>query len=208
VAEVLPEAHTAAIGFYVRTGARDEASGVMGVSHFLEHMMFKGTETRTATDVDRQFDALGADHNAFTSSEVTAFYAHCLPEHLPRAEEILADIMRPSLRQADFDAEKSVILEEIAMYQDNPFWVLYERALEVYYGEHPLSHRVLGTPQTIQNLSRNEMLDYFQRRYSADNTVVAITGRIDFDAMVARLGEHCAAWEATQPRREHVPPQF
>lgn len=203
IAEIIPGAHTAAIGFFVKTGARDESPAVMGVSHFLEHMMFKGTATRTATDVDRQFDALGADHNAFTSSEMTAFYAHCLPEHLPRAEEILSDIMRPALRQDDFDAEKNVILEEIAMYQDNPFWVLYEKAMEEYYGEHPLSHRVLGTPETIQNLSRDQMLDYFENRYSADNTVVSLTGAIDFDAMVDRLSRHCAAWRATNPRRTH-----
>src|SRR5690606_31565817 len=106
IAEVAPAAHSAAMGFFVKTGARDEVTSVMGVSHFLEHMMFKGTEKRTAEDVDRDFDDIGANHNAFTSSEITAFWAHSLPEHLSRAGEILADIMRPSLRQEDFDSEK------------------------------------------------------------------------------------------------------
>ena len=145
LAEVDPAAHSASIGFFVKTGARDEATEIMGVSHFLEHMMFKGTETRSAADVDRAFDDLGAEHNAFTTSELTAFHAHALPEHLPAAGEILADILRPALRQEDFDDEKAVILEEIAMYEDHPFWKLYERAMETYYDGHPLSHRVLGT---------------------------------------------------------------
>ncbi|MHC4827656.1 MAG: M16 family metallopeptidase, partial [Planctomycetota bacterium] len=106
IAEVDPDAHTAAIGFYVKTGARDEDAAVMGVSHFLEHMMFKGTETRTAVDVDRDFDEIGATHNAYTSGEMTAFWAHALPERLPRVVEILSDILRPALRQRDFDDEK------------------------------------------------------------------------------------------------------
>jgi predicted Zn-dependent peptidase len=203
VGEIVPTSHSAAIGFFVKTGARDEEPSVMGVSHFLEHMMFKGTETRTAEDVDRHFDEIGAQHNAFTSAEMTAFYAHCLPEHLPRAEEVLSDIMRPSLRQEDFDAEKLVILEEIAMYRDEPFWVLYEAAMEAYYGAHRLSHRVLGTPETIQQLARDQMAAYFQNRYSADNTTVALAGRVEFDAIVERLAEHCGAWQRTDARRQY-----
>ncbi|MHC5022467.1 MAG: M16 family metallopeptidase [Planctomycetota bacterium] len=204
IAEVDDAAHTSAIGFFVKTGARDEVAEVMGVSHFLEHMMFKGTESRTATDVDREFDDLGAEHNAYTSVEMTAFWAHCLPEKLTRATEILADILRPALRQQDFDDEKKVILEEIAMYQDQPFWVLYERAMEVYYGDHPLSHRVLGTVETIENLPRDAMAAYFENRYSADNTVVALAGKLDFDAMVNDLRARCGGWTRTNARRDHV----
>ncbi|MHC4209803.1 MAG: M16 family metallopeptidase [Planctomycetota bacterium] len=203
IAEVDPDAHTAAIGFCVKTGARDEDAAVMGVSHFLEHMMFKGTETRTAADVDRDFDDIGADHNAYTSGEMTAFWAHALPEHLPRTLEILADILRPALRQADFDDEKGVILEEIAMYEDQPFWVLYERTMEAYYRSHPLSHRVLGTRETVQALAREQMAEYFQRRYSADNTTVALAGRLDFEGTVDLLGQWCGGWEDTGARRRH-----
>lgn len=207
IGEIDASAHTAAVGFFVKTGARDEESDVMGVSHFLEHMMFKGTEKRTAADVDRDFDDLGATHNAYTTAEQTAFWAHCLPEHLPRAEEILSDILRPALREEDFDSEKSVILEEIAMYQDHPFWVLYERALEAYYGSHPLSHRVLGTKQTVGEMTRGQMVDYFTTRYSADNTTVALAGKLDFGAMVARLAEHCGNWQTTRTRRRYVDAQ-
>jgi predicted Zn-dependent peptidase len=208
IAEVDDSAHTAAIGFFVKTGARDELPGVMGVSHFLEHMMFKGTATRSAEEVDQEFDDIGAEHNAFTTSEMTAFWAHSLPEHLFKTEEILADILRPSLRQADFDSEKKVILEEIAMYNDYPFWVLYEKALEAYYREHPLAHRVLGTTETITELKRDQMMGYFTNRYSADNTVVAAAGRVDFDALVSRLTAHCGNWNTTRPMRAQGTPRF
>lgn len=197
IAEVDPDAHSAAIGFFVKTGARDERPALMGVSHFLEHMIFKGTETRTAADVDRDFDQIGATHNAFTTSEMTAFWAHTLPEHLPRASEILQDILRPALRPQDFIDEKKVIIEEIAMYEDHPFWVLYERAMEVFYRDHPLSHRVLGTRQTISTMRRNQMAAYFDERYAADNTVVAMAGRLDFHAMLESFGAGCDTWTAS-----------
>ena len=208
IAEVDDSAHTAAIGFFVKTGARDELPGVMGVSHFLEHMMFKGTATRSAEEVDQEFDDIGAEHNAFTTSEMTAFWAHSLPEHWHTTEEILADILRPALRQADFDSEKKVILEEIAMYNDYPFWVLFEKAMEAYYRTHPLAHRVLGTAQTITELKRDQMMEYFTNRYSADNTVVAAAGKIDFDALVSRLEIHCGHWNTTRPSRAHGQPRF
>ncbi len=206
IGEVDANLHTAALGFFVKTGARDESSELMGVSHFLEHMMFKGSDTRDAAAVDRDFDDLGAVHNAYTSNEMTVFYTHTLPEHLPAAEEILSDIMRPALREQDFTEEKSVILEEIAMYDDHPFWVLYERAMEAYYREHPLSHRVLGTRETITALERNQMQSYFDHRYSADNTVVACAGAIDFDAFVARINDHCGQWPRTDVARAYEAP--
>jgi predicted Zn-dependent peptidase len=203
IAEIDASAHTTAVGFFVKTGARDEDRSVMGVSHFLEHMMFKGTETRTAAEVDRDFDDIGADHNAFTTGEITAFWAHALPEHLPKATEVLADILRPALRQKDFDDEKSVILEEIAMYEDQPFWVLYERTMETYYRSHPLGHRVLGTRDTVGAMARGQMLEYFDLRYSADNTTVALAGRFDFDAMVDRIADACGGWKPTGARRQY-----
>ncbi|MCW5764830.1 MAG: insulinase family protein [Phycisphaeraceae bacterium] len=207
IAEIDPAALTAAVGFFVRTGARDEAPGVMGVSHFLEHMMFKGTARRTSDDVNRDFDRIGARANAYTSSEMTAFYASTLHEHLPEAVDVLADMMRPALRDADFDTEKGVILEEIAMYKDDPVWVLYERLLAAHYGAHGLAHRVLGLPETIGPLTAPQMRDYFGRRYSADNTVVALAGRVDFDARVEQLRALCAGWANTDASRDASPPR-
>ena len=201
VAEHSPDAATAAIGFFVKTGARDEISSLMGVSHFLEHMMFKGTDTRSAEQVDLAFDNLGAEHNAFTSSEMTAFWGAGLPEVLGDIQGILADILRPALRQQDFDDEKKVILEEVAMYDDQPFWVLYESAMEEYYGDSPLGHRVLGTPETIQNMQRDALANYFTERYSADNTIVAIAGAIDFEREVERLEHCCGSWNKTDTAR-------
>lgn len=205
VAEVDEHAHSAAMGFFVKTGARDETPQHMGVSHFLEHMMFKGTETRSASDVDRDLDDIGAHSNAWTSAELTAFHAHCLPQHLAAAEDVLSDILRPSLRVDDFEDEKPVILEEIAMYADQPSWQLYERTLEVYYDQHPLAHRVLGTNETVSKLQRDEMMAYFQQRYSADNTVVSFAGKIDFEAMVDRIKAHCGDWLRTDATRIHTP---
>jgi predicted Zn-dependent peptidase len=204
VAETSSSAVSAAIGFFVKTGARDEVASLMGVSHFLEHMMFKGTDTRSAEQVDLAFDDLGAQHNAFTSSEMTAFWGASLPESIVEVHDILADILRPALRQEDFDAEKSVILEEIAMYEDQPFWVLYEQAMEQYYGSHPLGFRVLGTPETIKNMQRDSMQEYFDHRYSADNTIITMTGNIDFDAMVETITNRCGAWQKTGATREQV----
>ena len=205
IAECDPASHSAAVGYFVKTGARDEESRVMGVSHFLEHMMFKGTAKRSAEQLNQDFDRIGAKNNAFTSHEMTCFYATVLPDRLlgvGGANEILADMLRPALRQSDFDTEKNVILEEIAMYDDNPFFVLYEHALEQHYAgrgepKHALGHRVLGTKQTIADLASEQMREYFERRYSADNTVVALAGNVDFQKAVDEVGALTKHWRRT-----------
>ena len=204
IGEQDPTAHTTAGGFWVSTGARDERPELMGISHFLEHMMFKGTDKRSAEDVNRDFDALGAVNNAFTSSEMTAYWAHVLPEKMDDTIEILADILRPSLRQDDFTSEKKVILEEIAMYDDQPFWVIYEHAMERFYGDHPLGHRVLGTKQTVGDMTRDQLAEYFTCRYSSDNTVFAIAGAFDFDQIVERISRECSSWIPSSPTRERA----
>lgn len=205
IAETDGGAATASAGFFVKTGARDEEPVVMGVSHFLEHMMFKGTEGITAEQLNRAFDEIGAKNNAYTSSEMTCFYASSLPEHVSRSVELLARMMRPALRQADFDTEKSVILEEIAMYKDNPFWVLFESVTERHYTPHPLGHRVLGTTETITDLKSAQMRAYFDRRYSADNTTVALAGRIDFNRTCDEIEALCAGWIRTNPAKRLSP---
>ena len=203
VAEQSSSAVTSAIGFFVKTGARDETAPLMGVSHFLEHMMFKGSDSISAEEVDLAFDDLGAEHNAFTSGEMTAFWGAGLPEVLVDIHDILATILRPALRQKDFDDEKKVIIEEIAMYDDQPFWVLYEHTMEHYYGKHPLGHRVLGTNETIHSMKREELLSYFNHRYSADNTIIAITGKLDFERMVDQIQSFAGTWERTGATREY-----
>jgi predicted Zn-dependent peptidase len=206
ISESDPSAHSAAAGFFVKTGARDEAAALMGVSHFLEHMMFKGTAEMTAEELNRRFDAIGARNNAFTSNEMTCFHAHVLPEYLPEATGLLARMLRPALHDADFQTERGVILEEIAMYQDNPFWVLYEAAVERHFGTHALSHRVLGTPGTISAMRRDQMRAYFDSRYSADNTVVAFAGRLDHDRVCGQVGDLCREWKPTGVGRSNAKP--
>ncbi|QDU72534.1 M16 family metallopeptidase [Mucisphaera calidilacus] len=193
VTESWDAAYTSAIGFFVRAGARDETPEQMGVSHFLEHMMFKGTDKRSADDVNRAFDEAGANYNAYTSHEQTVYYAHVLPERLDEVTELFADMLRPSLRNEDFDVEKNVILEEIGMYDDRPDWRLHHELLEIYYSGHPLGFRVLGTAQTVSDLTADQMRDYFNQRYASDQIVVAAAGRIDHHRLsqnIQQLTEH------------------
>src|SRR5271168_5586732 len=136
VGETNAAARSVALGFFVKTGARDESPDVCGVTHFLEHMVFKGTPHRTALDVNRDFDKIGAQYNAFTSEENTVFHAAVLPEYLPQAVDILSDILRPSLRDEDFNTEKNVIIEEIGMYEDQPGSCAYENAKRLFFADH------------------------------------------------------------------------
>jgi predicted Zn-dependent peptidase len=204
IGETSPSARSVALGFFVRTGARDETPEVSGVSHFLEHMVFKGTERRTALEVNKDFDRIGANYNAFTSEENTVFYAAVLPEYLPHAVDILADILRPSLRQDDFDQEKQVILEEIAMYEDQPTSVAYERLRRLYFADHPLGNSVLGTQQSVGGLTRDQMKAYWQRRYVAPNITVAAAGNMDFRALVDLVSHRCSDWSTGKAKRSDV----
>lgn len=201
IGETSPSARSVALGFFVRTGSRDETSEVSGVSHFLEHMMFKGTPRRTALDVNLDFDRIGASYNAYTSEENTVYYAAVLPEYLPKAVDILADILRPSLRQDDFDTEKKVILEEIKMYEDQPGSVASENARRIYYEKHPLGHSVLGTSASVTALTRDQMHGYFSRRYAPTNIIVSAAGNFDWIEFVRLVTEVCAKWEPGEAGR-------
>ena len=201
VAECNDEAHSTALGFFVRAGSRDETDAVAGVSHFLEHMTFKGTPTRSADDVNREFDEIGAQYNAFTNEENTVYYAAVLPEYQDRAVGLLSDILRPSLREADFQTEKQVIIEEIRMYDDQPPFGADEKCKAAFYGSHSLGRSVLGTVESIADLSVDAMRDYFERRYSPDNIVLACAGRIDFDGLVACARRCCDAWQRVENSR-------
>lgn len=206
IAECNDDAHTSAVGFFVKTGTRDEAKPLMGVSHFLEHMMFKGTARRSADDVNREFDEIGANYNAFTSHEMTVYYAQILPEQLPRAVDLLGDMLRPALREEDFDMEKQVIIEEIGMYDDRPMWRLHDVLLEEYFDKHPLSYRVLGTKDSVTDLTAAQMRGYFEQRYSPDNITVSAAGKIDFDRLVEDVSRIAGHWTPTGADRQYVPP--
>jgi predicted Zn-dependent peptidase len=205
IGEVNPDARSVAVGFFVRTGARDETSEVNGVSHFLEHMVFKGSQRRNAFDVNREFDEIGARYNAFTSEENTVFWGAVLPEYLPKLVDLLADMLRPSLRSEDFDLEKKVILEEIGMYQDQPMWCAYEGIMREHFGSHPLGNSVLGSNESVGGLSQAQMQDYFDRRYVTGNLLIGIAGHFNWQQFCDLIAAHCANWPAG-PASRHILP--
>jgi predicted Zn-dependent peptidase len=202
VAECNAEAHSTALGFFVKTGARDESDEIAGVSHFLEHMAFKGTAKRSADDVNREFDEMGAHYNAFTSEEKTVYYAAVLPEYQRAALGLLSDILRPALRDDDFVTEKKVIIEEIRMYADQPPFGADDRVRSNHFGKHPLGRSVLGTVESISDLKVEAMRDYFRRRYSPRNIALVAAGQVDFKALVAAAEECCGDWEPFEAPRE------
>jgi predicted Zn-dependent peptidase len=208
VAELNPAAQSAAFGFFVKTGSRDESPEEHGVSHFLEHMVFKGNERFSADDVNRAFDEIGADYNAATGEETTLYYAAVLPEYLPRALDIFASILRPALRDDDFETEKQVILEEIGMYDDQPSAVAYDHAMQLHFGDHPLGRTILGTTESISRLTADQMRSYHGEHYRAGNIVLAVAGRAEWPDVLALAKRHCGGWPEGQSHRTLVAPRY
>lgn len=208
VAEINPDSYSTALGLFVKTGARDEDPRLNGVSHFLEHMMFKGSDKYTWEDVNRIFDEIGARYNAFTSQEMTAYYANVLPEFTERAMEHLAHLLRPAIRNADFDTEKKVILEEIAMYLDDPGHRLYEKLMESHFANHPLSMSVLGSADSVTRLARDEMAGYFTQRYGPGNMVLVATGQLDFANIIALAEKYMGDWPRVDAPRIQPNPLY
>jgi predicted Zn-dependent peptidase len=208
IAEANPDAHSFAAGLYVNTGSRDELPSINGVSHFLEHMMFKGSSKYTWEDVNRIFDEMGAQYNAYTSQENTAYFANVLPEFSERAIEHLSHLLRPAIRQEDFDTEKKVILEEIAMYLDDPSHRIFEALMEAHFGKHSLSMSVLGSAKSVADLKRGEMADYFSKRYGPGNTILAAAGKLDFKKLVEMAEKYCGSWPAAEANRIQPAPEY
>lgn len=196
IAEVNSSAYSTSVGFFVKTGARNETLEIAGVSHFLEHMVFKGTETRSAADVNRQLDEMGADANAFTSEEQTVFYASLLPELLDDAVELFADILSPSIRDDDFELEKQVIVEEIKMYEDQPPFGADDKSRELFFQGHPLGNNILGSIESVLALKPEQMRQYHEARYCPDNIVLVGTGRLNFDHFVSCVEKTTKRWNS------------
>jgi predicted Zn-dependent peptidase len=207
IAETGGAAVSVGIGFFVNTGARDEDDALWGVSHFLEHMIFKGTRDLSGDEINRRFDAMGASANAFTSEEDTVYYASVLPQQQREAVELLARMMRPALRDEDFATEKLVILEEIRMYDDQPPFGADDRCRAGFFGTHPLARSVLGTTESIGDLPVDAMRHYHRRRYAPGTMVLAAAGAVDFDTLVADARRFCGDWEPADlgpsPALEH-----
>lgn len=204
-AECNPDAHFMAMGFFVRTGARDESPELNGVSHFLEHMVFKGTPHRSAEQVNLELDRMGSNSNAQTGEESTIYYAGVLPEFQTRLTELLSDLMRPSLRDDDFNTERQVIIEEIMMYLDQPPYGGQEVVMQRYFGDHPLGQSVLGTEQTISAMTPDQMREYFRLRYNPTNMAVAVAGNVDFDRLIDDLNRCCGEWKPSASDRTLFP---
>lgn len=193
-AEIDQRGYSAAFGYFVRAGSRDEVDRESGLSHFLEHMMFKGTRHRSAADVNRELDELGGQSNAYTSEEQTVYYATVLPKFQDRLIDLLTDMLSPILDENEFATERQVILEEIAKYEDQPPFGAFERAMEVHFGPRGLGRRILGTAESIRTMQAATMRDYFNRRYRPENIVLAAAGNIDFDALVPQVEKLTEDW--------------
>jgi len=199
VAEVNADAASMAAGFFVRAGSRDETDELAGVSHFLEHMVFKGTDTRSALQLNREFDELGANYNAFTTEENTVFYGAVLPEFQERLLDLLCDMMRPALRRQGLDLERNVILDEIALYQDQPRSRLYDKLMSAHFRPDPLGKSILGTNESITDLTLEQMREYFRRHYSPANILLVGAGKIGPDDFVRKAARMCGDWAPAEP---------
>lgn len=190
----IPGVESAAAMFWVKTGARDESPAEGGVSHFLEHMAFKRTETRTGEDINREFEEIGAENNAFTWLEMTAFHSRALGDRLEHMIDLLADLTHPVLDDSDFQQERQVILEEIARHNDQPYSVIMEQFFRTFYPGQPLGTPTLGTTETIEAMTVEDMRSYWQRRYGANNMVFSVAGNFDWNSVLEQLERLTVAW--------------
>ena len=207
ISQDMPSVRSIAIGCWVDTGSRDETAAEAGASHFLEHLLFKGSEKWSARAISDAFDAIGARHNAFTSKEYTCYWARMRDADLPLGVEILAEMLqRPAFRPEEIDSERHVVLEEINMNEDDPTDVAHEQFITALWRGHSLAPPILGTKDSITAMSRDVIAGYWARRYSPTSVVVAVAGRVDHEALVELVTEHFAGWTGTAPARLVTPP--
>lgn len=209
LSEQVPGARSATIGYWVAVGSRDELPSTYGSTHFLEHLLFKGTETRNALDIAVSFDSVGGEHNAMTAKEYTCYYAKVQDRDLDMAVEVLSDMLTSSvLDPVEFEIERGVILEELAMADDDPSDVANERFFEAVLGEHPLGRPIGGNPDTIQSATRESVWTHYRANYRAQDLVITVAGAVDHERLVANVQKALtmAGWDlsleaAPVPRR-------
>jgi len=190
VTEEVPSVRSAAIGIWVNVGSRDETPAVAGASHFLEHLLFKGTTRRSALEITATVEAVGGEMNAFTSKEYTCFYARVIDTDLPMAIDVVSDLITSSRVSAlDVDAERKVVLEEIAMRDDDPSDLVHDLYAETYYGDTTLGRPILGTIKSIKEMSRGSVFNYYKKKYLPQDLVVAVAGNIKHKRVVAMVEE-------------------
>ena len=189
VTESMPHVRSVTVGVWLTRGSRHEADGESGVAHFVEHMLFKGTTSRSARDIAQTVDGVGGQIDAFTAKEYAGYYIKVLDQHLPTAIEILGDmILRPALAPADVEREQSVILEEIKMAEDSPDDLVHEAFTQQFWSAHPLGRPILGTPTTVGSFTADRLREYFTRTYVAPNVLIVAAGNAEH-AQVAALVE-------------------
>ncbi len=190
VTEEVPSVRSAAVGIWVNVGSRDEAPATAGASHFLEHLLFKGTTSRTALEISSSIESVGGEMNAFTSKEYTCFYARVIDTDLPMAIDVVSDLITSSIVTAlDVDAERKVVLEEIAMRDDDPSDLVHDLFSDTYYGDTPIGRPILGTVESIKGMSRNTVFNYYKKKYLPQDLVVAVAGNIKHKRVVAMVEE-------------------
>ena len=206
VTERMPQARSVTTGFWVGVGGRDEAAEVAGASHFLEHLLFKGTEDRSARAIASGVDARGGEMNAFTSREHTAYYTRLPDTELDFGLDLLTDVLSaPALRPHEVDAEREVILEEILLSEDTPDDKVHIVLYEALFPDHPLGREVLGSPESVEAMTRDDIARFFTGNYRPANLVVAAAGRLDHDAVVDGVAR-CLAGGSPGERPERRPP--
>jgi len=185
VTEQIDSVRSISVGIWIKTGSRNESEDMAGVTHFLEHMLFKGTEKRSSYDIAQSMESVGGYLNAFTSTEYTCYYARCLDTKLERAVEVLSDMVKNSqFPEEELEKEKKVVLEEMKMYKDSPEDVVFEEFSSNVFRDHPIGRPVLGYEQTVSGFKRQDLFDYVDLRYNPDNMLVAVAGNVNHDEVV------------------------
>jgi len=201
LSEQVPGARSSTIGYWVAVGSRDERPDTYGSTHFLEHLLFKGTTTRSALDIAVSFDAVGGEHNAVTAKEYTCYYAKVQDRDLPMAVEVLSDMITSSvIDPEEFETERGVILEELAMADDDPSDVVSERFFEAVLGDNPLGRPIGGSPGAIEAATRDRVWAHYRENYRAQDLVITVAGAVDHDELVAGVERAlvAAGWDLTQ----------
>ncbi len=197
VTEAMPSVRSVSIGFWIGTGSRSESEAEAGLSHLLEHLLFKGSSKYGSLEIDQIFDGMGAELNAGTGKETTSVYARVIDQHLPEAFDVMADmVFRPSL--SDIESERAVILEEIAMYEDDPQEKVFDVLGEAVFGDHPLGRAIIGRAPVIAGTPAAEIAHFHGSRYTPENIVIAAAGAIDHDQLVSLSAERVARTDARQ----------
>lgn len=211
VTERIPTLKSVTVGIWVNVGSRDENPAQAGYSHFIEHMFFKGTTLRSATDISREIDALGGEMNAFTTRETTTFYVKVLDQHVSKALDLLSDLfLRSQLAQKEIEKEKQVVLEEIRMVQDDPEDLVQELHTKLVMGRHPLSRPILGRESTIVQISRNSLLEYIRTHYRPEDIVIAVAGNFDLGQLEKTIARRFGSYrqESSDAVRKRWPPDL